>query len=97
MTASSPERRSPYYVSFDNTLVGKFQGQYLVNHLAAGSTVAMINGDQTSAPGVQFKQGLSLRLNPAFNSGKLKLGYTIDTRTVRSGDGTDDGAGADAS
>jgi D-xylose transport system substrate-binding protein len=67
-----------YYVSFDNTLVGKLQGQYLVNHLAAGSTVAMINGDQTSAPGVQFKQGALEALNPAFKSGKLKLGYTTD-------------------
>lgn len=68
-----------FYVSFDNTLVGKLQGQYLVNHLASGSTVAMINGDQTSTPGVQFKQGALSSLNPAFNSGKLKLGYSVDT------------------
>jgi D-xylose transport system substrate-binding protein len=68
-----------FYVSFDNTLVGKLQGQYLVNHLASGSTVAMINGDQTSTPGVQFKHGALSALNPAFNSGKLKLGFTIDT------------------
>jgi D-xylose transport system substrate-binding protein len=68
-----------FYVSFDNTLVGKLQGEYLVNHLAAGSTVAMINGDQTSTPGVQFKQGALEALDPAFKSGKLKLGYTTDT------------------
>jgi D-xylose transport system substrate-binding protein len=68
-----------FYVSFDNTLVGKLQGEYLVNHLAAGSTVAMINGDQTSATGVQFKQGALSALNPAFKSGRLKLGFTADT------------------
>lgn len=68
-----------FYVSFDNTLVGKLQGQYLVNHLPSGSTVAMINGDQTSTPGVQFKQGALSALNPAFNSGKLKLGFSVDT------------------
>ncbi|MCU1493293.1 MAG: hypothetical protein JWO62_1057 [Acidimicrobiaceae bacterium] len=68
-----------FYVSFDNTGVGKTQGQYLVQHLAKGSTVVMINGDQTSAPGVEFKQGALSALNPAFTSGELKLGYSADT------------------
>jgi D-xylose transport system substrate-binding protein len=68
-----------FYVSFDNVKVGALQGQYLLSHLAAGSTVAMINGDQTSTPGVQFKQGALSVLNPAFQSGKLKLGYSVDT------------------
>lgn len=68
-----------FYVSFDNTLVGKTQGEYLVKHLAKGSTVVMINGDQTSAPGVEFKQGALEALNPAFKSGELKLGYSADT------------------
>lgn len=68
-----------FYVSFDNVKVGKIQGQYLLSHLASGSTVALINGDQTSTPGVQFKQGALSVLNPAFNSGKLKLGYSVDT------------------
>ena len=68
-----------FYVSFDNTLVGKLQGEYLVKHLKAGSTVAMINGDQTSTPGVQFKQGALSALNPSFKSGHLKLGYSADT------------------
>jgi D-xylose transport system substrate-binding protein len=68
-----------FYVSFDNKKVGALQGQYLVSHLKSGSTVAMINGDQTSTPGVQFKQGALSVLQPAFNSGKLKLGYTVDT------------------
>ena len=68
-----------FYVSFDNTKVGALQGQYLLSHLAAGATVAMINGDQTSTPGVQFKQGALSVLNPAFQSGRLKLGYSVDT------------------
>jgi D-xylose transport system substrate-binding protein len=68
-----------FYVSFDNTVVGKLQGHYLVNHLKSGSTVVMINGDQTSAPGVEFKQGALQALEPAFKSGRLKLGYSADT------------------
>ena len=68
-----------FYVSFDNVKVGALQGQYLVSHLKSGSTVAMINGDQTSTPGVQFKQGALSALNPAFTAGKLTLGYSVDT------------------
>src|SRR5258708_28284730 len=40
----------------------------------------MINGDQTSAPGVDFKKGALQALEPAFKSGELKLGYSADTR-----------------
>jgi D-xylose transport system substrate-binding protein len=69
-----------FYVSFDNTKVGQIQGQYIVSHVAKGGTIAMVNGDQTSAPGVQFKKGALSALNPAFNSGQLKLGYTADTK-----------------
>jgi D-xylose transport system substrate-binding protein len=69
-----------FYVSFDNKLVGKMQGQFLLSHVPAGSTVAMINGDQTSAPGVEFKQGALSVLQPAFKSGRLKLGYSADTK-----------------
>lgn len=68
-----------FYVSFDNKKVGELQGEYLVHHLAKGSTVVMINGDQTSAPGVAFKQGALEALEPAFKSGQLKLGYSADT------------------
>lgn len=68
-----------FYVSFDNTKVGALQGQYLVSHLASGSTVAAINGDQTSTPGVQFKQGALKVINQAVAAGKLKLGYNVDT------------------
>jgi D-xylose transport system substrate-binding protein len=68
-----------FYVSFANRKVGALQGKYLVSHLKAGSTVAMINGDQTSTPGVDFKQGALSVLTPAFNSKRLKLGYSVDT------------------
>ncbi len=67
------------YVSFQNEKVGELQGQYLLDHLAPGSTVAMINGDITSAPGQAFKAGAHKILDPAFASGKLKLGYESDT------------------
>jgi D-xylose transport system substrate-binding protein len=68
-----------FYVSFDNTKVGALQGQYLVSNLKAGSTVAAINGDQTSTPGVQFKQGAMKVIQKAVDAGTLKLGYSVDT------------------
>lgn len=67
------------YVSFDNEKVGELQGQYLLDKLAAGSTVAMINGDITSGPGLAFKAGAHKILDPAFKSGRLKLGFESDT------------------
>ena len=67
------------YVSFQNEKVGELQGKYLVDNLAAGSTVAMINGDITSAPGQAFKKGAHTALDPAFDSKKLTLGYEADT------------------
>lgn len=67
------------YVSFDNEKTGELQGQYLVDHLAAGSTVVMINGDIASGPGLAFKKGAHKALDPAFASGKLKLGFEADT------------------
>jgi D-xylose transport system substrate-binding protein len=67
------------YVSFQNEKVGELQGQYLVDNLPAGSTVAMINGDVTSGPGLAFKKGAHKALDPAFDSGKLKLGFESDT------------------
>lgn len=69
-----------FYVSFDNTKVGKLQGQYLMSHVAKGGTIALINGDQTSAPGVEFKKGALSVLDPAFKSGQFKLGYSADTK-----------------
>jgi hypothetical protein len=56
----------------------RLHGQYLVDHLKPGSTVVMINGDQTSATGLEFKQVALEALAPAFKSGRLKLGYSAD-------------------
>jgi D-xylose transport system substrate-binding protein len=67
------------YVSFQNEKVGELQGQYLLDHLAKGATVAFINGDITSAPGRDFKAGAHKVLDPAFADGRLKLGYESDT------------------
>lgn len=67
------------YISFENETVGELQGQYLLDHLKDGSTVVMINGDTTSATGAAFKAGAHKVLDPAFASGKLKLGYESDT------------------
>jgi D-xylose transport system substrate-binding protein len=67
------------YVSFQNEKVGELQGQYLLDTLPAGSTVAMINGDTTSGPGAAFKKGAHTVLDPAFDSGQLKLGFESDT------------------
>lgn len=67
------------YISFQNEKVGEMQGQYLLDNLPKGSTVAMINGDITSAPGQQFKAGAHKILDPAFASGDLILGYESDT------------------
>lgn len=66
------------YISFENEKVGQMQGQYLVDHLSTGATVAMINGDITAATGLAFKQGAHQALDPAFSSGKLTLGYETD-------------------
>jgi D-xylose transport system substrate-binding protein len=68
-----------FYVSFDPTTVGRLQGQYLVDKLPKGSTVVMINGDQSAETGRNFKQGALDALQPAFSSGQLKLGYSADT------------------
>jgi D-xylose transport system substrate-binding protein len=67
------------FVSFQNEKVGELQGQYLLDKLPKGATVAMINGDITSAPGRDFKAGAHKILDPAFASGALKLGYESDT------------------
>lgn len=67
------------YVSFQNEKVGELQGQYMLDNLPKGSTVAMINGDITSVPGRAFKEGAHKILDPAFADGRLVLGYESDT------------------
>jgi D-xylose transport system substrate-binding protein len=70
--------KADYYVSFDNVKVGELQGQFLAQHLKPGSTVVFINGDQSIAPGRQFKKGAHEALDPLFKDGKLKDGYDGD-------------------
>jgi D-xylose transport system substrate-binding protein len=72
--------KADYYVSFDNQKVGELQGSYLADHLPQGATVAFVNGDQTIAPGRQFKAGAHKALDPLIQSGKLKLGYEGDAK-----------------
>lgn len=68
-----------FYVSFDNVKVGETQGDFLKAKLPKGANVVMINGDQTIAPGRDFKKGAHNVLDPLFKSGDLKLAYEADT------------------
>src|SRR5260221_5806920 len=67
-----------YYVSFTNESVGEMQGQFLLDHVKSGGTIVMINGSQDIDPGREFKAGAHKVLDPAFASGKLKLGFEAD-------------------
>jgi D-xylose transport system substrate-binding protein len=67
-----------YYVSFDNTAVGKLQGQGLVKCLsAAGATkpvVAELNGSPTDNNAALFANGYNSVLTPLYASGKFAKG-----------------------
>jgi D-xylose transport system substrate-binding protein len=65
---------SDYYVSFDNTKVGKLQGQGLVNCLGSkkGAKVAELNGSPTDNNATLFKQGYDSVLNPKFKDGTFR-------------------------
>lgn len=67
---------SDYYVSFDNTAVGKLQGEGLVKCLDAtnktGAAVAELNGSPDDNNATLFAQGYNSVLNPLYASGKLK-------------------------
>jgi D-xylose transport system substrate-binding protein len=65
---------SDYYVSFDNTKVGKLQGQGLVNCLGSkkGAKVAELNGSPTDNNATLFKQGYDSVLKPKFADGTFK-------------------------
>jgi len=68
-----------FYVSFENPEVGRLQGQFMVDHLPKGATIAVINGAQDSAPGREFKAGAHAAIDPAIKSGALQLGFEADT------------------
>jgi D-xylose transport system substrate-binding protein len=67
-----------YYVSFDNTAVGKLQGQGLVNCLGASGvshpTVAELNGSPTDNNATLFAQGYDSVLGPKYTAGDFKKG-----------------------
>src|SRR4051794_29662411 len=64
---------SDYYVSFDNTKVGKLQGQGLVKCLGNtnGQSIAELNGSPTDNNATLFKNGYDSVLKPLYDSGKL--------------------------
>jgi D-xylose transport system substrate-binding protein len=68
-----------FYVSFENQQVGQLQGQFMADKLAKGSTIAIINGAQDSAPGREFKAGAHAGVDPAVKAGTLKIGFEADT------------------
>ena len=67
-----------YYVSFDNELVGKLQGQALLDKLTAdgnaGKAVVFINGSPTDNNATLFKKGAHSILD-----GKVTIGAEYDT------------------
>jgi D-xylose transport system substrate-binding protein len=68
-----------YYVSFDNTQVGKLQGQYIADHTRKGGSIMMINGAPTDPNAFDFRKGALSVLQPMFKSGKFKLAYSVMT------------------
>lgn len=67
-----------YYVSFDNTTVGKLQGQGLVKCLQASGAskpvVAELNGSPTDNNATLFANGYNSVLNPLYSAGKFTKG-----------------------
>ena len=65
-----------YYVSFDNTTVGKLQGEGLVKCLSGKSSpvVAELNGSPTDNNATLFANGYNSVLDPLYSSGKFKKG-----------------------
>jgi D-xylose transport system substrate-binding protein len=64
-----------YYVSFDNTAVGRLQGQGLVSCLgtkSGGVPIAILNGSPTDNNATLFKQGAHQILDPKFQDGTYK-------------------------
>ena len=60
-----------YYVSFDNTEVGKLQGQGLVECVGdkQGANIAVLNGSPTDNNATLFKNGYDSVIKPKFDSG----------------------------
>lgn len=69
-----------FYVSFDAVVVGRLQGQYIVDHYkdyiqGTNKNVAMINGSQTDSNTLLTRQGVLNTLQPLFDNGTLNKIY----------------------
>ncbi|MGE5335656.1 MAG: sugar ABC transporter substrate-binding protein [Nitrososphaerota archaeon] len=70
-----------FYVSFDNTEVGKLQGQYIADHYQkyvtdnGNNNLVMINGSQDDNNALLFHDGAHSVLDPLINSKALTLQY----------------------
>ncbi|MFN8195520.1 MAG: substrate-binding domain-containing protein [Nocardioidaceae bacterium] len=70
-----------YYVSFDNVAVGKLQGQGLLDCLGdkQGAQIIELNGGtDIDNNAVLFKQGAHEVLDPAVESGQIKIAQEVD-------------------
>ncbi len=67
-----------FYVSFDNARVGVLQAQFLIDNLAKGSTIIMVNGPQDVTTGRLFKTGSHAVIDPAVETGEIVIGYEVD-------------------
>ena len=61
-----------YYVSFDSVEVGRLQGKYALEHAPEGNYV-ILSGDAADNNAKLFKQGAMEMLDPAIQSGKIKV------------------------
>jgi D-xylose transport system substrate-binding protein len=74
---------APYYVSFDNVVVGKLQGQGLVDclkakNVAKPSIIELNGGTDIDNNAVLFKQGAHSVLDPLYAAGTLVKGPEVD-------------------
>ena len=79
--------KASYYVSFDNVVVGKMQGNGLVKALKANGkysqhpVIAELNGALTDNNAHLFKQGYDSVLNPLYKNGTFKKASAGDQWT----------------
>ena len=84
----TPSSGAAYYVSFDNVLVGKLQGQGLVSGLKADGeygkkpVIAELNGDIKDNNAKLFKQGYDSVLSPLYKAGTFKKATAGDQWTA---------------
>jgi D-xylose transport system substrate-binding protein len=74
-----------FYVSFDNTQVGKLQGQYVADHYQqyvtsnGNNNIVMINGSQDDNNAILFHDGAHSVLDPLISAKNLTLQYETYT------------------